>query len=427
MRTINASLDAAWDAQRSLDEVRLGLGAFESVRTALGRAGIGSVSVQIKDFNAARNVAESVLGVRAGVKEAMGGVGAVALARGLASVTFPKPTIEIPKPALDLKPFYGEWNKLASASGSVRAQAEDMLRLRSEGLLSSLLEVNRQPVLGSFQGLSKLLAQPRVAGSLVQPAWVAAMASSVTGGGMLDGLRSGGIFEATRDFQSVAAGFFSLSQSLAPYFEIMARAARGFAEYATSRPGRNYWGALGVKALEALEAFDAGRHWIADAFLERYLRLGPTPERREALWMVLKKGFEAPFATPPPWLTLDQGRATRYLRAAVYREAERIKRDREMKDRLWGKLGELPLVLDPGLWGVPDSEDPGVIVARKMDDRAQVLEALLSDGTARDRKIAGLVLCGEYSRAEIRNEVGNSDLQSFERKAQRMRKQISFS
>ena len=98
-----------------------------------------------------------------------------------------------------------------------------------------------------------------------------------------------------------------------------------------------------------------------------------------------------------------------------------------MKDRLWGTAGPPPLVLDPGLRGVPNAEDPGVIVIRKMDDRAQVLEALLADGTSRDREIAGLVLAGEYDRAEIRNMVGSSTLQSFERKAQRMREKISFS
>jgi hypothetical protein len=42
------------------------------------------------------------------------------------------------------------------------------------------------------------------------------------------------------------------------------------------------------------------------------LRLYPTPDRREALWKILKKGFEA-----------------------LYREAKRIQRDREMNDRLW--------------------------------------------------------------------------------------------
>ncbi len=254
------------------------------------------------------------------------------------------------------------------------------------------------------------------------------MASALAGNGLSDALGSIWDSDAMRIFRDASAGFIRLSDYLAPYLEDMAGWAQSFAEYAASRPDLPRWDVLGIKALEALEALDSGRHWIADAFLKRYLKLYPTPERREALWRILKKGFEAPLAFPPLWLTLDQGRATAYLKVAVYNEAERIKCKREMKDRLWWpKSGEVPLSLDPELGGVPHAEDPGVIVARKMDDRAQVLEALLADGTSRDRQIAGLVLGGEYSRAEIRNMVGNSTLQSFERKAQRMREKISFS
>jgi hypothetical protein len=60
------------------------------------------------------------------------------------------------------------------------------------------------------------------------------------------------------------------------------------------------------------------------------------------------------------------------------------------------------------------------------DDRVQILNLLLTDGTQRDKEIARLVLGGEHTRAEIRNMVGSSNLQSFERKAQRMREKGIF-
>jgi hypothetical protein len=206
--------------------------------------------------------------------------------------------------------------------------------------------------------------------------------------GVMDAFHNSGAPDALRTFQSASAGLFRLSQSLTPYVKPMARLMRQLAEYAAFQPRWPDWGTLGVKALEALEALDSAHPWIADAFLRGYLRLYPTPDRREALWEILKKGFEAPFDSLPPWLTLNQGRATAYLRVIVYREAKRIQRDREMNDRLWWKKSkEAPLSLDPELGGLPEFEDPFAIVAREMeqgDDRVQILNLLLTDGTQCD-------------------------------------------
>lgn len=429
-KAINANLEAARGAQRMLDDARVGFRAFESARTALDevRTGgthltdLGAANTRIKDFDAARGGIAGVMNATVGLKKARFGLANASFARSLASIAVPKPAFDV-----SIKPPQSALTNSLVPSAGVYAQAADMYRLKTAGMLSQLFKADSSPILGTVQRLAEFNAAPKLTQPLIPPGWITAATSALAGRGVMEAFHNSGASDALRTFQSVSAVLFRLSQSLTPYVEPMARLMRQLAEYAAFQPSWPDWGTLGVKALEAL---DSGRHWIADAFLRGCLRLYPTPGRREALWKILKKGFEAPFDSLPPWLTLNQGRATAYLRVAVYREAKRIQRDRKMNDRLWWKKSqEAPLSLDPELSGLPEFEDPFAIVAREMeqgDDRVQILNLLLTDGTQRDKEIARLVLGGEHTRAEIRNMVGSSNLQSFERKAQRMREKGIF-
>ena len=62
----------------------------------------------------------------------------------------------------------------------------------------------------------------------------------------------------------------------------LAEDLRRYAEWA-SQPTRRDGDLLALAAREALVALQAGRHWIAAAFLRDRLNLRPTPERLEAL------------------------------------------------------------------------------------------------------------------------------------------------
>lgn len=432
-KTISASLKAVRGTQYMLDDARAGYGAFESARTALDGIGIGgthladldAVTAAIKDFDAARSGISGVMNAAVGLKETKASLTNASLARNFVSVPVQKSAFDV-----SIQPLQSALTRSLVSSAGVYVQAADMHGLKTAGMLSQLFEANRSPFLGAVQKIAEFNVAPKLTQPLISTGWMTAATSALAGRRVMDALQNSGAYDTLRTFQSASAGLLRLSESLAPYVEPMACLMRQLAEYATFQPRWPDWGTLGIKALEALEALDSGRHWIADAFLKGYLRLYPTPDRREALWKILKKGFKAPFDSLPPWLTLNQGRAAAYLHVAVYREAKRIQRDREMNDRLWWKKSqEVPLSLNSELGGLTEFEEPFAIVARKMkqgDDRVQILNLLLTNGTQRDKEIARLVLGGEHTRAEIRNMVGSSNLQSFERKAQRMREKEIF-
>jgi hypothetical protein len=62
------------------------------------------------------------------------------------------------------------------------------------------------------------------------------------------------------------------------------------------------------------------------------------------------------------------------------------------------------------------------VVVRTLDDRKQILDERFVSGSSRDQEIARLIREGNYDRADIRNRVAITWLLSFERKAQRWRK-----
>ncbi len=177
-----------------------------------------------------------------------------------------------------------------------------------------------------------------------------------------------------------------------------------------------------------------GRHWVASRFLEQRLNLRATPERLEAFWLFLKRSFERPVGSPPLWLTLEAGKARAYMATAIFRLAERIRRKRSMDDDIWGKArdlnGESELVRPRSGWLVYVEEqttdelvgaslDPAKLAERGTYDRDLILDELAATGTPTDKRIVALIRSGSYDRADIRNIVGSTRLQAFERKARR--------
>jgi hypothetical protein len=233
----------------------------------------------------------------------------------------------------------------------------------------------------------------------------------------------------------VSEGFYGWMERFRPFMDHWAQIAEDMRRYTewASQPTRREDDLLAFAAHEALDALQAGRHWVAAAFLQKRLNLRPTPEQLEALWILLTKAFESPLDSPPLWFTLTPDKARAYLATAVYRVAERIRRRREMEDNIWGMANGKELVR-PGSTHLVYIEDqptddfaspelnPAQLIELMMDDRSLILDNLMATGTRADREIIGLIRSGNYDRADIRNKVGSSRLQAFERKVQRHRK-----
>jgi hypothetical protein len=229
--------------------------------------------------------------------------------------------------------------------------------------------------------------------------------------------------------------FYGWMERFRPFMDHWAQIAEDIRRYAerASQPTHPEGDLIAFAALEALEALQAGRHWVAVAFLQKRLNLRATVERLEALWMLLTRAFEGPFDSPPLWLTLKPDKARAYLATAVYRVAERIRRRREMEDNVWGTTNGKELVR-PGSTRLVYIEDqpadnfgspelnPAQLIDLMMDDRNVILDNLMATGTPADREIIGLIRSGHYDRADIRNQVGSARLQAFERKVQRHRR-----
>ncbi len=193
---------------------------------------------------------------------------------------------------------------------------------------------------------------------------------------------------------------------------------------------------IGFAALDAYDELYMNRPWVADRFLVDYLGLEPNDDTREGLWRVLKWTFERRVPRPAKWLILDDEGAARYLRTAVYREAKRVRRDKEMPDRVWWterdpetrRKVELPTPTrqpeDVLELMMKASENPAEIVARRMDDRAQVLALLYQEGSAEDREFVGLLLTG-HEPVDIAHLYGWPKVQRFTRKATRWRIRIN--
>lgn len=213
-------------------------------------------------------------------------------------------------------------------------------------------------------------------------------------------------------------------------FDALRRAAEREARVREARRPRTR---TGFAALEAYDAFYLGHPWVADRFLMEHLGIEPNEDRRESLWLVLKSTFERNTPRPAKWLVIDDEGAVRYLRAAVHKNARRVKRDKERPDRVWWeerdpatkKRVELsPPTLQPEYtleFMMKASGNPADIVVPPTDDRGRVLQMLYFEGTEQDRKVVGLLIAG-FDLAAVAAVAGWPEVQRFTRKAQRWRK-----
>jgi hypothetical protein len=191
---------------------------------------------------------------------------------------------------------------------------------------------------------------------------------------------------------------------------------------------------IGYAALKAYDALFMGDQRVADEFLAKELGIKPTADRREALWTVLRQAFARTVPVPARWIVLEDERAAvRYLRAAVYNEAERIQRDREMEDRIWWPEGEeerdkegvrlsKPALSPdaPLAYLLKKSPNPENLLIPPPDDRGEVLTLLYLEGSPEDKEFVRLLIIG-YELAEISQAYGPQKVQRFKRKAQRWR------
>jgi hypothetical protein len=164
-----------------------------------------------------------------------------------------------------------------------------------------------------------------------------------------------------------------------------------------------------------------------------HLGIEPNEDRREALWLVLKLTFERSIPRLAKWLVIDDEGAVRYLRAAVHKNARRVKRDKERPDRVWWEERDPatkrevelpPPTLQPEYtleFMMKVSGNPADIVLPPTDDRGRILQMLYFEGTEQDRKVVGMLIAG-FDLAAVAAVVGWPEVQRFTRKAQRWRK-----
>jgi hypothetical protein len=199
---------------------------------------------------------------------------------------------------------------------------------------------------------------------------------------------------------------------------------------------------IGFAALKAYDALYMNHPWVADEFLAKVLGIElPTDlqaaadfqvaaDLRQALWIVLRQAFERNSIYPARWIVLDDERAAAYLRTAVYRQARRVRRDREKADRIWAtgrdpqtkqRIEVCPQVLDPQYalqFVARSSETPEHIVIGTPDVRVQTLKLLYSDGSPQDKRIVEMLEDG-YDLPAVAEVVGWPEVQRFQRKARR--------
>jgi hypothetical protein len=160
------------------------------------------------------------------------------------------------------------------------------------------------------------------------------------------------IVDVMRQIGVIGRGLDGFMSRMMPAMDVIGRHLTGIAEFT----GRIDWETIveswrvqeprrprtkiGFATLDAYDALYMGHPWVADRFLIEYLGIKPSDETREALWIVLREAFERTDPEPATWILLDDEQARRYLRCAVWNEVGRIRRDREMKDRIWWPEGE---------------------------------------------------------------------------------------
>jgi hypothetical protein len=159
---------------------------------------------------------------------------------------------------------------------------------------------------------------------------------------------------------------------------------------------------------------------IIDLFFED-LMLKPTPERRYALWQIIHQSDR--------WKEINPNGLIKYLHVSVKNEANRIIRDREKSDRLWGKFDVY--YADDLKSNVYESNKiltPEVVILRNEEKqiRLKIIQDLIDSGSPREKKMIKLLLAG-YTPAECVKAMGEkwSLYQSIQRKLNRNFKKIN--
>lgn len=451
---MSAALGAADRIGADMDRI----GSFGAGADLAGARGAGLVSLvsdvlgtNLGDI-AGAGIAEAKLAALDGGLSALAGPPGEGLLSATARLAEPSYWVE-PSWVQPMSGMLGASEKLASmAKPGVLDGLGGAEKWRGFGLLTSPADAHRglrglDPARLGFDSVRDLshFGKSGLLGDM-EPGWsgaagfygakgLAETAGLARGSAVFDGLSKA--FDGVDEIARVASGVYrTLRPHLDWWGEIAEEAVRA-ARRIAAQPARPGDGLLAMAAHDALEAMERGRHWVAARFLEQRLNLPATPERLEAFWLFLKRSFERPIGSPPLWLTLEAGKARAYLATAIVRIAERIKRKRQMEDDIWGSArnqdGKKELVRPHSGWLVyaeeqpmvelaGDGLDPARLVALGMDERKRILDELAAAGTTVDKEIIGLIRTGDYDRADIRNIVGSTKLQAFERKIQRRMK-----
>ena len=218
------------------------------------------------------------------------------------------------------------------------------------------------------------------------------------------------IFNVMRQMDAMRTGLDSFMSRMRSVFDGFGRHLSGIYEFIESvdwetmveswriQEARRPRTKIGFAALDAYDAFYLNRLWVVDRFLTGYLGIQPSEDTREGLWRVLREAFERTISEPATWITLDDTKATFYLRVAVYNEARRVQRDREMADRIWWSEGEVEEDEEGRKLSKPalSSEDtldfligwspgPEALLIPPLDWRGHVLEMIYFEGTEQDK------------------------------------------
>jgi len=181
-------------------------------------ASLDGVDARISAFDTARlDVAGAASVAGASIQEATADLAAASLVRSIASAAVPKPTVLNSALDLGIQPLQSTLNEFMAPLTGVFNQAADAYRVSAMGMLSSLVEAHRQPLLEAIQGFAEFNMPLKINQPLIQPEWMTAMSSALVGRAMFDALKSSTIFNALRNSQSVSADLLRFSDSLAPY------------------------------------------------------------------------------------------------------------------------------------------------------------------------------------------------------------------
>lgn len=176
-----------------------------------------------------------------------------------------------------------------------------------------------------------------------------------------------------------------------------------------------------VVAALALVALEDGDERSFERFVSTFLHLTRlAPERLNALCRIIRRARRL--------RQIADAGVYGYLREATRREEQRIRQDREKGERLWGRLGQVPIPLDPDM-PTPEAEDPLVVLIRKEERQVKlgVIDDLRNSGLPADQAEFLRLLEQDLPPAEALKAIGAGwpTLQALQRKAQRRLRRLA--